>query len=151
MGSEGTMNIGTRNVVVTYEPATSPVAYYGLNGWTKAATEKYLVSMGLGGNKRPNLPPTKPAQTLTVERGLEHHELFIKALREGTKSLETAEEGHHAAGAADLGNTAYRKKRRMNWDIKTNKVTEGPRRSREYDRYVVHTIMGKFSRAPKEG
>ena len=125
MGSEGTMNIGTRNVVVTHEPETSPVAYYGLNGWTKAATEKYLVSMGLGGNKRPNLPPTKPTQTLTVERGLEHHELFIKALREGTKSLESAEEGHCAAGAADLGNLAYRKKRRMNWDIKTNKVTEG--------------------------
>jgi hypothetical protein len=39
--------------------------------------------------------------------------------------METAEEGHHAAGAAHLGNMAYRKKRRLRWDIETNKVTEG--------------------------
>jgi hypothetical protein len=60
-----------------------------------------------------------------VERGLAHHEYFIQSIREGTPSKETAEEGHFAAGAAHLGNMAFRKKRRMNWDLETNKVTEG--------------------------
>ena len=39
--------------------------------------------------------------------------------------METAEEGHYAAGAAHLGNLAYRKKRRIRWNIETNKVSEG--------------------------
>ncbi|HPQ15851.1 MAG TPA: hypothetical protein PLP04_11520, partial [Bryobacteraceae bacterium] len=59
------------------------------------------------------------------ERGLEHHEYFIKSLRENLPSMETAEEGHYAAGAAHLGNLAYRKKRRIRWNIETNKVSEG--------------------------
>jgi tmRNA-binding protein len=49
----------------------------------------------------------------------------IKSLREGTPSMETAEEGHHAAVAAHLANLAFHKNRRMRWDRGTNKVTEG--------------------------
>ena len=124
MGSEATLTSNGRGLTVTFEPAASPIASYGLNGWTKAAKEKYLESIGFGGGKRPQLPATKAPQQVAVERGLEHHELFIKSIREGTPSLETAEEGHHAAGAAHLGNMAFRKKRRMSWDIATNKVTE---------------------------
>lgn len=121
MGSEGTLTTGRGGVQVAFEPAAGPVAYYGLNGWTKANREKYLALLGT----LPKLPATKPPATFPVERGLEHHEYFIKSIREGTPSMETAEEGHHAAGAAHLGNMAYRKKRRMRWDIETNKVTEG--------------------------
>ena len=43
----------------------------------------------------------------------------------GLPSKETAADGHYAAGAAHLANLAYRKGRRMQWDLKTNKVTEG--------------------------
>jgi predicted dehydrogenase len=125
MGSEGTLTYGRGGVVVTFEPAASPIAYYGLNGWTKEARAKYLESMGIAPGRRPQLPATKPPQTFPVQRGLEHWEYFIKSLREGTPGMETAEEGHHAAGAAHLGNLAYRKRRKMRWDIETNKVTEG--------------------------
>jgi predicted dehydrogenase len=121
MGSEGTLTTGPGGVQVTFEPVAGPVANYGLNGWTKANREKYLASLGT----LPKPPAAKPPATYSVERGLEHHEYFIKSIREGTPSMETPEEGHHAAGAAHLGNLAYRKKRRMRWDIETNKVTEG--------------------------
>ena len=122
LGSEGTLTTGRGGVQVTFEPAASPIAAYGLNGWTKENREKYLDSIGFGGGKRPQLPPTKPPQAFPVQRGLSHEELFIKSLRDGTPSMETAEEGHRAAGAAHLGNLAYRKKRMMRWDIETNKV-----------------------------
>jgi predicted dehydrogenase len=125
MGSEGTMTFGRAGVTVAYEPAYSPVAWYGLNGWTKAAREKYLEPLGFGGGQRPPLPPTKAPETLKVERGFEHWEYFLKSLREGTPSMESAEEGHHAAGAAHLGNMAFRKKRRLQWDLASNKVSEG--------------------------
>lgn len=121
MGSEGTLTTGRGGVQVAFEPVAGPVAYYGLNGWTRVNREKYLASLGT----LPKPPATKPPATFPVERGLEHHEYFIKSIREGSPSMETAEEGHHAAGAAHLGNLAYRKKRRMRWDIETNKVTEG--------------------------
>jgi predicted dehydrogenase len=125
MGSGGTMTFGRGGVTVTYEPASSPVGWYGLNGWTKAAREKYLEPLGFGGGKRPPLPPTKAPETLKVERGFEHWEYFLKSLREGTPSMESAEDGHHAAGAAHLGNMAFRKSRRLRWDLTTNKVKEG--------------------------
>jgi predicted dehydrogenase len=125
LGSEGALTQGRGGVQVTFEPATSTVESYGLNGWTKENREKYMASVGFGGGKREQLPPTNPAQTFAVQRGFGHEELFIKSLREGTPSVETAEEGHHAAGAAHLGNMAYRKKRLMRWDIETNKVTGG--------------------------
>jgi predicted dehydrogenase len=124
-GSEASLSFGRNSVQVTFEPPAGPVAWYGLNGWTKAAQEKYLASLGFGGGKRPPVERAKAPQEFPVERGLEHHEYFIKSLREGSPSMETAEEGHHAAGAAHLGNMAYRKKRRLRWDIETNKVSEG--------------------------
>ena len=46
-------------------------------------------------------------------------------LRDGSPSKENASEGYYAAGAAHLANIAYRKGRRMNWDLKSGKVTEG--------------------------
>jgi predicted dehydrogenase len=126
MGSEGTLTFGQRGAItVNFEPPASPVAWYGLNGWPKALREQYLESMGFGGGKRPQLPAAKPAQEFKIERGLEHHEYFIQSLRENKPSRESAEDGHYAAGAAHLANMAFRKGRRMRWDIATNKVTEG--------------------------
>lgn len=124
MGSEGTLRFGPGGVMVSYEPVPSPLAASGLNGWTKAAREKYVRSIYPGGQPTP-LPPNKPAQTVAVERGLEHWEHFIKSLRDGTPSLETAEDGHRAAAAAHLGNLAYRQKRRIGWDAETSQVKEG--------------------------
>lgn len=123
-GSEGSLTLGPRSVQVTFEPAGGPVAWYGLNGWTKAAREKYLESLGLGGGKSAQAPPVKPPQEFPIERGLEHWQYFIESLRENKPSRETAEEGHCAAGAAHLGNMAYKRGRRMKWDIATGKVTE---------------------------
>ena len=125
LGSEGTLTTGRGGVQVAFEPAASPIAAYGLNGWTKENREKYLDSIGFGGGKRPQLPATKQPETFAVQRGPSHEEWFIKCLRENLPSKETAEEGHHAAAAAHLGNMAYRRKRRMSWDVATNKVTEG--------------------------
>lgn len=125
MGSEATLSMERQGVLVTFEPPASPVGFYGLNGWPRALREQYLESVGYGGGKRPSPGPAKAPQEFKVERGLEHHEYFVKSLREGSPSMETAEEGHAAAGAAHLGNLAYRKRRRMRWDIESNKVSEG--------------------------
>ena len=70
-------------------------------------------------------PPPKPDQEIKIERGLEHYEYFVQSLREGLPSKETAEEAHCAAGAAHLGNLAFRKGRRMKWDVASNQVSEG--------------------------
>jgi predicted dehydrogenase len=123
-GSEGTLTTSRSTVVVTFEPPSSDVSYYGLNGWPKALRQQYLESVGHG-QGRPKLPPVKPPQEFKVERGLEHWEYFIKSLRDGSPSMETAEEGHAAAGAAHLSNMARRQGRRLRWDLDTNKVTGG--------------------------
>ena len=124
MGSEGTLTFDRAGLVVNFDPQASPVAWYGLNGWPKELKEQYLESAGFGKGQKPALPPTKPAQQFKIERGLQHHEYFIQSLREGTPSKENAEDGHYAAGAAHLANLAFRKGRRMKWDLATNKVTE---------------------------
>ena len=88
---------------------------------------QYFESLGLtadGKTKTPQ-PPHKPDQEIAVQPGLEHHAYFIQSLRDGSPSKESALEGHHAAGAAHLANMAYRKGRRMRWDLKTGQVTEG--------------------------
>ena len=125
MGSEGTLTLGSQGVLVNFEAPGGPVAWYGLNGWPKALKEQYLESLGFGGGKRPQPQQAKAPQEFTVERGLEHWEFFIESIRENKPSMETAEEGHCAAGAAHLGNLAYRKKRRLRWDLASNKVSEG--------------------------
>jgi predicted dehydrogenase len=124
MGSEGSLTMTNRSVQVTFEPTPGPVASYGLNGWTKVARAKYLESLGIADGKEPRATPAKPPQDFPVERGPEHWQLFVESVRDGKPSRETAEEGHHAAGAAHLGNMAYKKGRRLRWNLETNKVTE---------------------------
>ena len=122
-GSQASLSLGARAVEVSFEPPPGPVAWYGLNGWTQAAREKYLASLGFEGGKRPPRQEAKPPEVHKVERGLEHHELFVKCLREGSPSPENAEEGHFAAGAAHLGNMAFRQRRRLEWNLASNKVS----------------------------
>jgi hypothetical protein len=124
MGSEGTLTLTNRGVLVTFEPTPDRVAWYGLNGWTKAARARHLESLGLEEGKVPAPPPPKQPQEFTVERGLEHWEYFIESIREGKPSRENAEDGHCAAGAAHLANMAYRRGRKLRWSPDTGKVTE---------------------------
>lgn len=123
-GSEASLTLTPHSVQVTFEPPVDPVPSYGLNGWTNAAKQKYLEST-FGAGQRPRVPQRKDPQEFPVENGLEHWEYFIESLREGKPSRETAEDGFYAAGACHLGNLAYRKGRRMRWDLETGKVTEG--------------------------
>ena len=132
MGSEGTLELGSRGrrgeQLTLYPEPVFPVAQrYGTNGWPLETRRQYFESLGYTAEGRPKspLPPPKPAQEIAVDRGLVHHEYFIKSLRDGSPSKENASEGYYAAGAAHLANIAYRKGRRMNWDLKTGQVTEG--------------------------
>jgi hypothetical protein len=124
-GSEASLTLTSKGVLVTFEPTPGPIAYYGLNGWPKALIERYMESMGFGGGNRPVVPPTKPPQEFPMERGLDHNELFIKSLRDGSPSMETAEEGHNAAAAAHLANLSYRQGKKFNYDAQNFRVTEG--------------------------
>ena len=92
---------------------------YAVAGWPDKMREEYFASF------KTQAPAARPMQEIPFERGLQHHEYFIQSLRDGSPSKETAAEGHYAAGAAHLANLAYRKGRRMHWDLKTNKVSEG--------------------------
>jgi len=124
MGTEATMSFGKRGeLMVDYEPPQSPVESYGLNGWTKDMKAKYFESLGFKEGKAPR-GEQKPAKEVTLERGLEHYELFIDSIREGKPSRENASEGHFAAGAAHLGNMAYRRGKKMKWDRVSGKVSE---------------------------
>jgi len=128
MGSEGTLTFGGREadrVVVEFEQAPSPVVWSGLNGWPQSHKDAYLNSLGFGGGKVPEPPPVKATQEFGIDRSLAHHEYFIQSLRENLPSKESAEDGHAAAGAAHLGNMAFRRGRRLNWDWSADKVTEG--------------------------
>jgi hypothetical protein len=128
MGSEGTLTFGGREadrVVVEFDPQPGLVDWYALGGWPQSHKDKYLASLGLVGGKVPDAPPAKPTKEFPIERGLDHHAYFIQSLRENLPSRETAEDGHCAAGAAHLGNMAFRRGRRLNWDWSTDKVTEG--------------------------
>jgi predicted dehydrogenase len=114
-GSEGALMLGARSaqgsrMVLYPEPVPSSVQRYGSIAWPKAMREAYLASEVPGSRK--------PEREIPVERGSSHYEHFVLSLRSGTPSKETAEEGHFAAAAAHMANTAYRKGRRVLWDGK---------------------------------
>jgi predicted dehydrogenase len=132
MGSQGTLALGARGrrggaaLTLYPEPVFGEAQRYGTNGWPKEMRKEYFEALGYTAEGRPKAETPKPKpQEIQIERGLEHHEYFIKSLRDGSPSMENATEGHHAAGAAHLANLAYRKGRRMRWDPKTGAVTEG--------------------------
>jgi len=124
MGSEGTLIQADRGaqrgkLVVYPEPQFPEAQRYAVNCWPKKMRDEYFASFAK--TDRMNQPAAKE---IAVERGPQHHEYFIMSLREGLPSKETAADGHYAAGAAHLANLAYRQGRRMQWDLKTNKVSE---------------------------
>ncbi len=124
-GTEGAMVFGNRGeLTVEYEPPRPALESYGLNGWTKAMKAKHLESLGFTDGKIPRRGEQKPAMVVKLDRGLEHYEYFIESIREGKPSRENAEEGHFAAGAAHLGNMAYRRGTKMKWDRVSGKVSE---------------------------
>lgn len=132
MGSQGTLALSRRPgqgpILTVYpEPAPDEAQDYGTTGWPEAMRRRYFESLGWTADGRPKIPPQppKPAQEVTVGRGRQHHEYFIQSLRDGSPSQENATEGHYTAGAAHLANLAYQRGRRMRWDLKTGKVTEG--------------------------
>lgn len=127
MGTEGTL-VQERSKLVLYpERAASEVQVYGSSAWPKELRTAYFESHGYTAEGKPKspLPPPKEPEEIPVERGPSHYEYFVISLREGQPSRETATEGHYAAGAAHLANMAFRKGRRMRWDLKTGKVSEG--------------------------
>ncbi len=127
-GSEGTLIFEGRGKLVLYPELILPdVQRYGTLAWPKAARAKYFEERGFTaeGNPKEPLPPAKPMKEIPIERKPTHQALFIRSIREGLPSEESAAVGHAAAGSAHLANLAFRRGRRMHWDVKTGKVTEG--------------------------
>jgi hypothetical protein len=117
---------GGGRLVQYFEPIDHDVQSYGTLQWPSKARAAYFESKGRQPNGRPKTPlpePKQPAE-VRVERGPSHAEWFILSIREGKPSKENADEGHYAAGAAHLANMAYRKGKRMRWEIETGKVKE---------------------------
>jgi len=102
------------------EPKFSEAHRYAVECWPKKMREAYFASFA-----NAEQPSEPVAKEIAIERGPQHHEYFILSLREGLPSKESAADGHYAAGAAHLANIAFKKGRRIHWDLKTNKVTEG--------------------------
>jgi hypothetical protein len=125
-GTEGTLVLGRG--LTFYPEAPPPKAQsYGVNGWPAALRAEYYEQLGYtaDGKLKEPLPPQKPPETISVTRsGLRHQDYFIKSIREGTPSRENARDGHYGAAAAHLINLAYRRGRRVRFDLNTSKVRE---------------------------
>src|SRR5689334_7974526 len=107
-------------LLVYPEPKFPEAQQYAVECWPKKMREQYFAQFG--GRGRAETPPVKE---IPIDRGPQHHEFFILSLREGLPSKENAADGHYAAGAAHLANIAFKKGRRVHWDLKTGKVSEG--------------------------
>ncbi len=132
MGSEGTLVMESRGrqaapLTLYPEPNAQQAQRYGISSWPEAMQKQYFESLGLTAEGRPKEPPPPPKteQEFTIERGPSHYEYFIMSLRDRSPSREDAAAGHYAAGAAHLANLAYRKGHRLQWDLKTGRVSEG--------------------------
>jgi len=124
MGSEGTLVLNQRGPqrgkLTLYPEAKPPAAQqYAVHSWPQKMRDDYFASFG-----KPERPSRPAAKEIPVESGPQHHEYFILSLRQGLPSQETAAEGHYAAGASHLANVAFRKGRKVRWDLQTNKVSE---------------------------
>jgi len=125
-GSEGTLVFEGRGKLVLYPEVILPnVQRYGSLAWPKAMRSKYFEENGCNPDGSWKTPPSpaKPMQEISIERRASHQELFVRSVRDGAPSEESAAVGHAAAGSAHLANMAFRKGRRMYWDVKTGKVS----------------------------
>ena len=126
MGTEGTLEVRTRSLIQRPERIDDGVQAYGTTGWPKEMKAEYYLTRGYTAQGRPKTPrPAIKPKEIKVESGPSHYEYFIMSLRDGSPSMENAEEGHYAAGAGHLANLAYRQSQRMQWDLATGKVTAG--------------------------
>ncbi|MBC7927192.1 MAG: Gfo/Idh/MocA family oxidoreductase [Bryobacteraceae bacterium] len=123
-GTEGTLVWERDKIVVTAASVDKDIQMYGTYAWPKAAKEAYLRSKGVDPADPRGLYSDRPSpKEIKVEAGPNHSDFFIDSVRESKPSRENATEGHAAAGAAHLANTAYREGRKLNWDFASNKVT----------------------------
>ena len=124
-GTEGTLEVEENRLVLYAHPGRPDVQVYGTLAWPKRLRERYFLERGYTAEGRPASahPPAPEPETIPVERGPSHYELFVLSLRENRPSVESAEEGHYAAAAGHLANLAYRERRRVEWDPETGKVS----------------------------
>jgi len=126
MGDKATMELRGRNLMIFPEPTPSEAQMYGSRAWPKALRDEYLrkngVNPGASGEQFPRAERPKE-QEIAVEAGPSHYEHFILSLRNGTKSVENATEGHYAAAGAHLANLSYRRNCKASWDRVTGAVT----------------------------
>jgi hypothetical protein len=126
MGTEATLALEGRGKIMLYpEPPVAKAQHYGTLGWPKKMRAEYFESMGHSADGRALQPsPRRKPEEIPVERGPQHHEYFIQSLRDGSPAARTPRKANFAAGAAHLANIAYRRGRRMGWDLKTSRVFE---------------------------
>ncbi len=127
-GSDATLIINNRAQITLYPEAVRPnVQPYGTLAWPKGPRAKYFEENGFSAAGEPlkPLPPVRETREIQIEKAPTHQEYFVRSIRDGLPSMESAFVGHAAAGSAHLANLAYRKGVRMQWDVKTGKVWEG--------------------------
>ena len=127
-GSDGTLVFNGRNQITLYPESVQPdVQRYGSSAWPKGARTKYFEDRGFNASGDPlnPFPAARETREIQIESAPSHQEYFIRSIRDGLPSQESAFVGHAAAGSAHLANMAFRNGRRMQWDVKTGKVWEG--------------------------
>jgi predicted dehydrogenase len=129
MGTEGTLLMDRQGLTFYPEPAAPKAQGYGVNGWPRGLRAQYYEALGYTADGKPKepLPSRKEPETIPVDSAgsLRHLDHFIRSLRDGTPSRETAVDGHYAAAAGHLVNLAYRRRRRVQFDLKTGNVSDG--------------------------
>lgn len=114
MGDQGALQIDGGRMTFFPEPVYGEAQQYGSLNFPKRLRDEYLKQFeGKPGTQR------QPDEEIRVPRGPSHVARFVESVTENKPSLETALDGHYAAGAAQLCNLAYREKKRAEWaDLK---------------------------------
>jgi predicted dehydrogenase len=121
VGSEGVMTVD-RGVTLARQPRETEPGFT-IDTFPKAVQEKFLEQYR---DKYPKQRPTADAirpqaeETYMPPRGysdhLDHHRVFIEAVRSRKPVIEDAVFGFRAAGPALLSNVSYFEKRAITWD-----------------------------------
>lgn len=105
-------------LVLYPEPDHAPVQRYGSLGWPKEMRDEYLKA---GADWRPS---SKKPEEIKIERGRNHQETFIEAVRTGKSLAENVDQGLAACGAGVVANMAYRSGKRVAWDPESGRILE---------------------------
>lgn len=117
MGDKATMQIETSRLTINPEPNFGEAQLYGSLNFPKRLRDEYLAKF------KDEARPARPQpEEIRVDRGPSHNWHFIDSIVNNKPSKENAEEGHYAAAAAHVANWAYRKGKRAEYDIATNKI-----------------------------